>query len=347
MAKSGSSDDFFDLLESGALPPVIACGGAERVFVDDAVALVRGRVLAGGLADFNHDRTSLKEKRGNEIVALCKTLPVMAKQRLVEVKDAGSAVEADVDAIAAYLDAPNPETVLFFVFGDIDLRDKLPKLLDKSKNATLCRFDHPKDREMPGLVSRRAKKVGVRLLPGAADALAVTVGTDLTLLERALEKLQIAVDGDVSADDVSKHVADTHLEDAFAFVRAVAVGQRDVAVRGAAALQAAREEPLRLLGLLAWQLRQVAQARALLDDGKDAARELNLFGDRAGPVLAAARKFDRARHGQRLVLLAEADLALKSSRQPPWLLMMRLVNELTAPPPSTSKPATAGRASAR
>lgn len=337
MAKGGSPDEFLELLEDGTLAPVVGFGGAERVFVDDALVTIRERVLSGGLADFNHDRTSLRDRRGLEVVSLCKTLPVMAKQRLVEVRDADAAVDADVEAFAAYLDNPNPETVLCLVFGDIDLRDKLPKLLDKSKNAILCRFDHPKEREMPGLVARRAKKLKIKLQPGAADALAVTVGTDLTLLERALEKLAIATDGEVSAADVSKHVADTHLEDAFAFVRAVAQGNREAAIRGAAALQAAREEPLRLLGLLAWQLRQVAQARALLDDGKDAARELNLFGDRAAPVLQAARRYDPARHAQRLVLLATADIELKSSRQPAWLLMTRLVTELTTPPPAPAR----------
>ena len=346
MAKSASPEEFFAVLEGAApLPPIVAFGGAERVFVDDALIAVRAKVLSGGLADFNHDRTSLKDKRALEVVSMAKTLPVMAKQRLVEVKNADDAVDADVAVLAAYCDNPNPETVLCLVFGAIDLRDKLPKLLDKSKSALLCRFDHPKEREMPGLVARRAKKLKVKLLPGAADALAITVGTDLTLLERALEKLAIAVDGDVSADDVSKHIADTHLEDAFAFVQAVALGNRDAAIRATAALEAAREVPLRLLGLLAWQLRLVAQARALLDEGKDAGRELNLFGDRAGPVLAAARRYEQGRHAQRIVLLADADVALKSSRQPAWLLMTRLVQELTAPPPPSA--AASGRRPAR
>jgi DNA polymerase-3 subunit delta len=343
MTKSSSPEEFLELLESDdPLPPIVAFGGDERVFVDDALAAIRTKVLSGGLADFNHDRTGLKDKRANEIVSMAKTLPVMAKRRLVEVRDADAAVEADVAAFAAYCENPNPETVLCLVFGGIDLRDKLPKLLDKSKSALLCRFDHPKDREMPGLVARRAKKLKLKLQPGAADALAITVGTDLTLLERALEKLAIAIDGDsISADDVSKHIADTHLEDAFAFVRHTATANREAAIKACAALQAAREEPLRLLGLLAWQLRQVAQARGLLDEGKDPTRELRLFGDGVGPVLNAARKFDPARHAQRLVLLADADVALKSSRQPMWLLMTRLVHDLTTPPPGAAAKARA------
>jgi DNA polymerase-3 subunit delta len=336
MAKAESTEAFLGVLEKGELPAVVAFGGAERVFVDDALVAVRSRVLSGGLADFNHDRTSARERRGVDVVALCNTLPVMAPRRLVEVRDADAFADADVEVFAGYLEKPCQETVLCLVFGDIDLRDKLPKLLDKSKAALLCRFDHPKDRDMPRLVERRARRHKLSLMPGAADALALTVGTDLTLLERALEKLAIAVDGDVSADDVARHVADTHLEDAFAWVRAVARGDRDAAVAATAALQAAREEPLRLVGLLAWQLRQTATARALLDEGRDPARELNLFGDRAAAVLQSARALEAPRHAARLVRLADADRELKSSRQPPWLLMMRLVQDLTSMVPTAT-----------
>jgi DNA polymerase-3 subunit delta len=347
MAKADSPEAFFTILDNDKvpLPPVVAFGGAERVFVDDALSSLRARVLSGGLADFNHDRGTGRDRRGFDIVAMCKTLPVMAPRRLVEIKDADSLHDADVEVLAAYLESPSPETVLLLVFGEVDLRSKLPKLLEKSKLALLCRFDHPKDREMPSLVLRRAKKLGLKVDGNAADALALTVGTDLTLLERALEKLAIAVDegAAITAAAVSQHVADTHLEDAFAFVRAVAVADRKEAIRGAAQLQAAREEPLRLIGLLAWQLRQVAQARALLDDGRDPAQELRLFGDRAAPVLRAARALSPERHARRLVQLAEADVGLKSSRQPPWLLMMRLVHELTVPDPAAKKPAAPAR----
>ena len=43
---------------------------------------------------------------------MAKTLPVMCKQRLVEVRDADAAVDADVVVLAAYCENPNPETVL-------------------------------------------------------------------------------------------------------------------------------------------------------------------------------------------------------------------------------------------
>jgi DNA polymerase-3 subunit delta len=331
-------DAFFNAIENGDLPPVIAMGGAERVYVDDAIATIRKRALEGAIADFNHDRTSARERSVPQIVTMCRTFPVMAKRRLVEVKDAGSIREADLDALGEYLDKPSPESVLVLLFDDIDLRDKLVKLVDKK--AVLCRFEHPKERDMPTHVLRRSRRHKLKLDRDSTDALAATVGADLTLLERALEKLAlVADDGVVTVELVEKHVADTHIEDAFAFARAVARQERGPALASLAALQAAREEPLRIVGLLAWQLRQIARARALLDDGKspqEVGAELNLFGDRLSTVMGTARKLDMKGHGARLAHLAEVDKLLKGSRQPPWLVMTRLVMDL-CPLPARSR----------
>jgi DNA polymerase III subunit delta len=340
-------DAFFAAIEQGELPPVVALGGAERVYVDDALATLRRRALEGAIADFNHDRVSARERTMAEVVAMARTLPVMARRRLVEVRDAGSIREAELEALGEYLDAPSPESVLALVFDDIDLRDKLVKRVDKA--AMLCRFDHPKERDMPAHVARRARRHALKLDRDATEALAATVGADLTLLERALEKLAlVADDGAINAGHVERHVADTHLEDAFAFARAVAKAERGAALASLAALQAAREEPLRIVGLLAWQLRQIARARALLDEGRspqDVGRELNLYGDRMSAVMTAARRLEMRGHSGRLSRLAAADQLLKGSRQPPWLVMTRLVMDL-CPLPSPAKGSSAAGARA-
>ena len=326
-------DAFLAALAKDPLPLVIAMGGAERVYVDDALLMLRTSALAGGLVDFNHDRTSARDRSFQQIAGMCRTLPVMAKRRLVEVKDAGHIKEPDFDELTAYLTRPSPETVLVLLFDDIDLRDKLVKLVDK--HALLCRFEHPKEREMPQHVQRRARRHQLRLDGNAVEALAATVGADLTLLERALEKLALVAEGGagewplITAALVEKHVADTHMEDAFAFARAVAKQQRGPALASLAALQAAREEPLRLLGLLAWQLRLVARARALLEEGRSSqgvGSELSLYGDRLSATLELAKRGRSfADHADRLALQATADGLLKGSRQPPWLIMTRLV----------------------
>lgn len=326
------SDDvehFLEVLAEGELPLLIAMGGPERLFLDEALGHIRRRVLAGGLADFNHDRASAKQRSADEIVSLARTLPTFAPRRLVEVHDADALAEEN-QALQRYLDDPAPETVLVFVFDTLDLRARLPKRL--KKEGLLCRFDHPKERELPRLVRMRARKHGLRMSAESEEALALTVGADLGLLERALEKLALIADHEeVTLQHISEHVADTHLEDAFSLARAVAEGNRAAALESLAALERARSAPLQLVGLLAWQLRQLLRARGLLDRGMspdEVGKALNAWGARAQALASAARRIDGDAHRARLLRLAAADQALKRSRVPAALQMHRLILEL-------------------
>ncbi len=329
------ADRFFRALEEGDVPAVIAVGGPERAFVDDALRIVRERVLAGAIVEFNHDRALGKEVTCDAVVSLARTLPTMASRRLVEVHDADGLAEGGLERLEAYLAAPLKESALVFVFGQMDARGKLVKALKKHK-AHLMRFEHPREKDMPALVRLRARRYRLKLSHDAVEAVAVTVGTDLVLLDRALEKLALVAEGrEATLEDVSEHVADTHLEDAFGLVRALADGNRKLALRTLSALEQSRDEPLRLLGLVAWQLRRSLRARAILDDGgteSDVGNAFNLYPNRARELVSAARRLDRATHEKRLLRVLTTDRALKQSRGSSWRWMERLVLELCPEP---------------
>lgn len=328
------ADRFFEQIEEGDLPPVVAVGGPERALVDDAVSILRKRALEGAIPEFNHDQVVAKDAGADRIVSLAQTLPTMAKRRLVEVQDAD--LLADTGRLDAYLQDPAPETLLLFVFAGMDMRKGLARLIKKHKHVH-ARFDHPRERDMPGFVRARARRKGVKLAADAVEALALTVGADLVLLDRGLEKLSLVADGgEVTLQDVSEHVADTHLEDAFRLVRALADGNRTTALRSLRALEAGREEPLRLLGLIAWQLRRTLRARAILDAGGDK-REIKSalnenWDSRVEALMRAAKKFDLRQHERRLMRVVHTDRMLKSSRAGMWRWMERLTLELCPEP---------------
>jgi DNA polymerase-3 subunit delta len=328
------ADRFFEQIEDGDLPPVIAVGGPERALVDDAIGIIRRRALEGAIPEFNHDQVVAKEAGADRIVSLAETLPTMARRRLVEVQDADQL--SDTARLEAYLQNPAQETVLLFIFASMDMRKGLARLVKKLKH-THARFDHPRERDMPGFVRARARRHGVKLAGEAVEALALTVGTDLVLLDRGLEKLALVADGgEATLQDVSEHVADTHLEDAFRLVRAFADGNRTAALTSLRALEAGREEPLRLLGLVAWQLRRTLRARAILDGGggkQEIKTALNESWDsRAEALMRAARKFDLRQHERRLMRVVQCDRMLKSSRAGMWRWMERLALELCPEP---------------
>ncbi len=317
-------------LQKSDLPPVIALGGEERVFVEEAVANLKKRVLAAGLEDFNSDTLSGRSTTVDAIVGSANSFPIMASHRLVLVKDAEHIKADDLGLLENYFKKPSLTTVLVFIFDTIDSRQKFPKLLDATGG--LFQFDHPREDQMLKLIQRRAERHQLICDDETAFVLLMEIGNDLLMLERALEKLVIACESKkVRVQDIVDQISETRIMDAFALGKAVALGDRTKAAMCLAKLSMAREVPLKLVGMLAWQLRQVLRARVLLDNGlseSELGKELGVFGDRLKPVILAARKWKAPTHISRLDRLYQLDKELKRSRAPAWLWLERVVFQL-------------------
>ncbi len=323
-------------LQKSELPPVIALGGEERAFVEDAVAALKKRVLSLGLEDFNSDTLSGRSHTMDAIIGSANSLPIMASHRLVLVKDAEQIKTDDLELLENYLKKPSLTTVLVFIFDTIDCRLKFPKMLDAA--GALFQFDHPREDQMLKLIQKRAERHQLHCDDETAFVLLMEIGADLMMLERALEKLAIACESKkIGVQDIVDQISETRIMDAFALGKAVAVGDRIKAITCLAKLSMAREVPLKLVGMLSWQLRQVLKARVLLDKGlseNELGKELGVFGDRLKPVVVAARKWQTSTHISRLDRLYQLDKELKRSRAPAWLWLERVVFQL-CPKPST------------
>lgn len=325
-----SYSDWTTLCKKGTWPNVIALCGDERALIEEALSTVRTQVLSQGLADFNHDRVSAKTSPTAHIVDAANALPVMADKRLVEVLDAEAISADDAEMIVAYAQSPNPSTVVLLHLQAADGRNKLVKLLDEK--GLVYKFEHPTLDQMPAIAMTRARAFGLSLDQEVAHLITMETGASLLLLDRALEKLAlVAIDGKVTPDDVAEQVAQMALQDAFSLARAVATGDRVRAERHLAELEMAHEVPLRLVGMLSWQLRQVLKARLLIDQGladREIGKMLSIYGDRLQPILSTARKWRKETHVLRLSRLCQLDRELKSSRATSWLWLEKMVMQL-------------------
>ncbi|MBH1989204.1 MAG: DNA polymerase III subunit delta [Myxococcaceae bacterium] len=321
--------DWLKQLTKPDLPRVLAFGGEERAFVDEAIEEIKSR-FQGPFDEFNREILSLRRASCEQALLAARQHPFMAKERLLLLKDAETLKEEHLPALQQYLLEKNPTTVLVLIFEQIDFRQKIPKLLDAS--CDLYRFDHPKDREMASIIRMRAQTRGLRLNPDAVQQLQLELGPNLLLLDRALEKLELAYqDHVVTAEQVFEQVAQISYEDAFVLARAILMGNRSQVAKSLAHLKAAQEVPLRLLGVLAWQFRVVLRARLMLDEGETAQEvgsKLHLFGDRLDFALRMAKQLDADRQIERLTSLLKLDKSLKSSRANPWLLFDQFALEL-------------------
>jgi DNA polymerase-3 subunit delta len=321
-------------IESGRIDPVYCLHGAERFLVDRCLAAIRKAVLgnaAAAAASFNHDVFELKETPLGTVVSTARTMPMMAKRRLVVGKGIDDVKAGELEPLLPYVQDPNPTTCLVLVGDKVDTRFKV--FLALRKAGWLHEFPPLRDRELAAWLAREARARKVALDTDAAGALAEIAGPDLGRLNQALEQLALYVgDGQrIRLDDVEELIAETRQRGVFELTKAIGDGDVPRALRLLANMQRNREPALRLQFMLVRQLRQIWRAKELAAAGAPRAEIASKVGIAPfflDDVLAPARRMSHATLERSFGRLYAADRQLKSSRVDPDLVLSKLVQSL-------------------
>jgi DNA polymerase-3 subunit delta len=319
--------------EAGRVPAVVVVAGSERFFADRAVAALRKAVVGEGPTGFNEDIFEGKGCSAARIVDAARTLPMLASQRLVLVREADAIAPAELDKLADYLDAPSPSSCVVLLAEKLDGRTRFAKRaqkLDLVVDAAPLRLG-----DLRGFVQSECSRRKLRISPDAAADLIDAIGNDLPAIDDALERLALYV-GDSAAIDaraVEACVTKVRVESIWALVDAVSMRDRRGALHAAASLLADREPPLRILAMVARQLRIVSRMQAALASGlppQEAAREAGAPPFKARELATAARRFGPDSLARAFAVLAETDLALKGSKRPGDTVLQSALLALTA-----------------
>jgi DNA polymerase III subunit delta len=334
MASGPQSDgDLIGAIEGGQVDPIYALHGAERYLIDRCLAAIRLAVLgsAGGGASFNYDVFELKETPLARVVNTARTLPMMAKRRLVMAKGIDEVKAPELEPLLPYVQDPNPSTCLVLVGEKIDTRFKVFATLRKA--GYLHDFPPLRDRELAGWLAREARLRKAALDSDAATALAEIAGPDLGRLSMALEQLTLYVgEGKrIRLEDVEELIAETRQRGVFELTKAIGEGNVERALRLLANMQRNREPALRLQFMLVRQLRQIWRAKELAAEGlarNEIAAQVGIAPFFLDDVLIPARRMSNATLQRSFGRLYRADRILKSSRVDGDLVMSKLVQSL-------------------
>ena len=323
--------DVLGELRRGEIAPIYCLYGKERFLLGRVLDALRAAVLEPATKDFNHD--VLDAKAGAPaIVAAARTLPMMAKRRLVVVRGADELKADAVEPLLAYVADAAPETVLVLLCEKVDARQKLFAAL--KKKGALAAFDPPRDRELYSFIVAEARSRGGGIEESAARLLAEIVGPDLGQLAQAVEKLVLYAGKArrISDEDVATCVAETRARSIFDLMNAVGQGDREAALRQVRRMLADRESPIGIVSMLARHFRQLAVTRELTQQraGKgEIASALGLNPYFVDGLVAQARRYNPRALARALERICEADAALKSSRLDDGILLERLIGGLT------------------
>jgi DNA polymerase-3 subunit delta len=231
--------------------------------------------------------------------------------------------------LETYLQSPAPFTILLLQASAFDMRLRFSKVL--AEKALLVRLSIG-DASAAMLAAEIAKELGAEIDREAAALLADILNGEPARMRIELEKLAVYVQGRgrIVAGDVEALVVAARKNTVWQLADLLATRRRNDALAFLDNLLREGEQPVGLVGALAWMYRKLIEARELPPHtpGWQAAGQLNMRPDGAEVAMRNAHKIPRAELLEGIAALADADSELKSGTPNPRAVLEFLLARL-------------------
>ncbi|HKV60330.1 MAG TPA: DNA polymerase III subunit delta [Candidatus Acidoferrum sp.] len=338
-----SPEELVGRLEKGKPAPAILLLGEEPYLRDACRAGLIERFVPEASRTWAVSRYSADRGETQAALDQAQTMAMLSPQQVVFLEEV-EAIEKlgeknrdeAVAQLSAYLDDPAPFTVLVLEATGLDQRMRLGKQLTEKALVVECGLgENAGGRQAAAVALARAlgKEQGVDFEKGAAEDLAEFVAADLMRLKTEIDKLATyaAEKKAISRADVSALVISEKTTTVWELSDMLAARQSKKAMEFLDRLLRDGEEPLQMLGAMAWMYRKLIEASEVkgVSNGYQAARVLGMRPEQAELALQNARKISKPRLLAGLHALRNADDRLKGSGAEPRTVMEFLVAQLT------------------
>jgi DNA polymerase-3 subunit delta len=339
-----SVEEFAARLEKGKHIPAVLLLGDEAFLRDSCRSRVIEKLVAEAARTWAVSRFSAKSGETQAAMDQAQTMPMLSPQQVVFLEDA-EAIEKlgeksrdeTVKAIEEYLANPAPFTVLVLEACALDQRMRLAKLLTEKALVVEVGLGEDAGERIAagvGLARSLAKEQGIEFAQGAAEDLAEFVSGDLLRLKTEVEKLATFA-GDrkiVRREDVSALVISEKTSTIWEVADLLASRQSKRALEFFDRLLREGEEPLQMLGAMAWMYRKLVEASEIrgATNGWQAARALGMRPEQAELAIQSSRKISKTRLLAGLRVLQQADDRLKGGSEDARAVMEFLVAQLAS-----------------
>jgi len=256
--------DLISNLKKGVILPLYLFFGEEEFLIQEALDLITATVVDPGARDFNFNTCYCRDTSASEVVNLAQTLPFMSEKRLVIAREIDAFKAADLDELVPYLNDPSPSTCLVMVSNQARY-EKKGVLSAVEAHGAVVRIYQLLDREIVGWIEGWARTRGLSMQRDAAQYLWQAIGNELQKIKNELEKVELHLKGRkaVTFEDVKSVVGDFREYSTFDLAAALGRKDREKAFLILSRLMQEGEQPVGLLGSIAWNFRRLLQAKAM------------------------------------------------------------------------------------
>ncbi len=320
-------------ISKGRIEPFYFLYGPEIFYQTEIIQTLIKQWITDDNRDFNLETFDAQESTVNHWLGSAKTLSFLGGTKLVIVRNLQEAIPQDKEAQALidYAENPIPEACLVVTSNKVDRKRKLFKKLTGLKTAIAC--EAPKENELINWLRKRAEETNYSLSSNAARVLINRVGARPGILAKELEKtlLYAGANKSISEKDVAEVVGESKTENVFALTEALKTKNSETALRLLNNQINHGEEPIKILGTIAWQFRMIWEVKHYQKKNLPSGQIAKTMGANPYVVDKALQHTDRFSTKQLrtgYLELAKADRSLKSTSQDPLAVMQTLVLNL-------------------
>ncbi|MFZ0886131.1 MAG: DNA polymerase III subunit delta [Candidatus Acidiferrales bacterium] len=345
-----SPDKLLERLAKGKPVPAIVLEGTDPYLRDMCRNKIIDSYVPEPMRDWALGRVTVRGGDWSELFQRAETMPMLAPCQVVLVdgaesiqsraKDGDDSEDGDdgddprkdtLKALADYLAKPAPFTVIVFEVPKLDHRQRLYKVL--AEDAVIVELTLGNE-SAAALAEQMARELGANIERPAANLLAEIVNSEPARIRVEMQKLAAYVQGRgrITSADVEELVPKARKNTVWQLADMLATRRRADAFAFLENLLREGEEPIGLVGVLAWMYRKLIEAHDLPAgmNGFQAARPLQMRPEAAEAAVRNAHRIPKKDLLAGLLALAEADSQLKSSNPNPRALMEFLIARLTS-----------------
>ena len=320
-------------ISKGQIEPFYFLYGPEIFYQTEIIQTLIKQWIADDNRDFNLETFDAQESTVIHWLGAAKTISFLGGIKLVIVRNLHEAIPQDKEAQALidYVENPIPEACLVVTSNKIDRKRKLFKILTGLKTAIAC--EAPKENELINWLRKRAEESNYSLSTNAARFLVNRVGARPGILAKELEKtlLYAGANKSISEREVAEVVGESKTENVFALTEALKTKNSETALRLLNNQINQGEEPIKILGTIAWQFRMIWEVKHYQKKNLPSGQIAKAMG--ANPYVVDKALYHTGRFSTKQLRtsyleLAKADRSLKSSSQDPLAVMQTLILNL-------------------
>lgn len=332
---------YFELkqkLKQKQIPSVCLLYGTESYFIQTLKQLF---IKAIGNDDENVIFYDLEDTPIQEVITDAETYPFFGGKKLIiasnpvflKAKPDKLAFDHHLSTLENYLNNPVDYSIIVFIapYEKIDERKKISKLLKKKAITTECNSVKP--HELNKWITNMADQLHIEIHPDATAILETELSTNLMLMENELAKLALFVGekGTVTKAIAEQMVSHSAESSALKLVDAVIERNLSKAIAIYKDLEKMKEEPIAILGLLAFQFRTLLRVKLLKQKGYGQAQiQKNIGGHPFVIKLAMNREkqFSIGKLESIIEQLAQTDAIMKQGKMEKNLAFVLLLQKM-------------------